>query len=456
MSDSTFRAGGLASGLDTNSIVEQLVALESRPIDQVRTRQSNIKTQISALADIASKLSALATAAKDLGKDGVFATKAVSTNTSFSAVPGSDAVPGRYQVQVLELAKASKWRSDPLGFASGDRVQGGDLHLTLAGVTYGTAAKPIRIADGATLSDVAFAIRQSGAPVSAVVLSDGTKSYLSVTSRDTGYRLDQAPGDALSITFDTTGTTGKPLGMWENEAAVNASVEIDGITFARTSNTISDALPGAALTLAKKDVAEDLVLATDVDATRARLQKFVDAYNDVAKLVQRQLAVTKATNRSTSLAGESAVRALQASLQRIGTTQVPGLTSVKTLADLGVKTGRDGSLSIDATAFEKALSRDPAAVNALFATAGSGLAAVVDDLVTVQTRSSDGVLTSRQDSLNRLVTQLDGRAETMQRRVDAFRDNLVRQFTAMEKAVGGLKSIGTFLTNWQTSQSSSK
>ena len=54
--DSTFRAGGLASGLDTNSIIDQLVSIESTPLSLLRKRQTGIRTQISTLGDLASRL----------------------------------------------------------------------------------------------------------------------------------------------------------------------------------------------------------------------------------------------------------------------------------------------------------------------------------------------------------------------------------------------------------------
>jgi flagellar hook-associated protein 2 len=430
--DATFRAGGLASGMDTNAIIDQLVQLESRPLDLLRARQSGIKTQISALADIASQLSALGSAAADLGANGVLATKAASTNDAFSAAPGTNAVPGRYAVEVIQLARASKWRSQ--AFAAGATHPGGSLTLTVQGKTY----DPLTIAAGASLEDVATAIRGLGAPVSAVVLNDGTSSYLSLTASDTG--LPSGGGAALSVAFDAD-----PTLYAETQTAQNASLRVDGLLFSRASNTISDVIPGTTLTLKKEAApAEDLVLATDLDGTQARLQKFVDAYNGVMKLLQRQLHPSKDTDRSSSLTGDGAVRSLQAQLQAILTTQV-GTTTVRTLADLGVKTARDGSLSIEADKLSAAIARDPVSVNALFSTGTTGVSAVVKSLVELEPRAGDGILVARQDGLSSTVDDLETRATAMQRRIDAFRQNLVAQFTAMENTVSGLKSIGNYL-----------
>jgi flagellar hook-associated protein 2 len=452
-------ASGLVSNIDTASIVDQLVALESRPITLLKKQQSAFKTQVSVLGDIISKLAALEAATKELGASGVLAAKVGSTNDAFSATPGTGALAGRYAVRVDQLAQASKWRS--AGYdtpASG--VLAGTLQLTVKGVTYPNTvpATPITITDNMSLSDVAYAIRQSGAPVSATILTgwdavnSKAVSYLSITARDTGYTAASGPGSALTVQFTPGTGTGKDPAFAETQAAQNAAFNVDGVDFVRETNTVTDALAGVTLALKKGAVSpaatgtvEDLVLNTDPDATRAKLQKFVDAYNGVMTLVQRQLAVTKDTDRTTTLAGDSSVRALQGRLQSILTNVVSGLPGVRTLADLGVKTAKDGALSIDSTTFSGALARDPAALDALFSTATTGLADYVSGLVQQQVRASDGILTSRQSGLNARIRAMDDQAAALQRRVDAFKANLVKQFTAMETTLSNLKATSSFL-----------
>jgi flagellar hook-associated protein 2 len=463
MADSVFSASGLASGIDTNSIIDKLVSLESQPITNIRAKQSNIKLQISSLADIASKLNDLSTAAQDLADNGAYSAKTTSTNSTFSAVPGTGAVAGRFSVEVGQLASAAKWRSD--AFASTDTLAAGTLILTVQGKQYppaDDAGGPIAIEAGDTLGDVAYKIRRSGAPVSAMVLTDSSgHSYLSLTNRDTGQPLDG--GTALAVSFTAAGgATGSNLdfGTPTVTAATNARVLVDGIEFVRTSNSISDVLPGTTLNLtsvpATAGTPEDLVVATDADGTKTRLQKFVDAYNAVIKLVQRQLAVTKDTSREKTLAGDSNVRDVQTKLQRLASSVVPGLGGIRSLADLGIKTARDGTLSIDATTLGKALTTDPSAVNSLFSTATGGIGDLVKTMVNFETRAGDGLLVADQAGLNKTIDALDGQAETIQRRVDAYKKTLQAQFTAMEAIISQLKSVGSFLTSQSTSSSSSK
>lgn len=449
-----FTASGLASGMDTASIVDKLVQLESAPIAQLQTQQAALRTQLSTLGTIVSKLGALRDAATALQTNGVLAASVASSNTTFSAVPGSSAIAGRYAVQVQALARAAQARS--AAFASSTSpVAGGTLSLTIQG-----AATPytIKIVDGTSLSDVAAQIRASGAPISATVLSDGTASYLSLTNRDTGFPITGAAADALKISFTAdAGATGKDPALAITTEAQNAKLTVDGLTMYRTSNTVSDAIPGTTLTLKSLGAQEDLVVATDPDGTAKKLQQFVTAYNDVVKLVQGQLSPTKDTDRAKTLAGDRAIRDLQSRLQRLTSTSVPELASrtVRSLADLGVKTARDGTLSIDTTTLTNALQRDPQAANAVFGTATTGLGAVVSDLVDAEVRSGTGVLTSDQKRLNDTISSLDLRIEAQQRRVESYRATLVAQFTAMEKTVSSLKAISAFLTSQDKSSSSS-
>jgi flagellar hook-associated protein 2 len=436
----TFQAGGLSSGLDTNTIIDKFVQLRSVSLTQLQTTQAGYKTQISTLGDLTSKLAALDAATHALSTGGVLGAKTTSANTAFTAVPGAGAVAGEYTVQVQALAQAAKARS--MAFFPDDTVQGGTLALKVQGQTYS-----VTIPDASTLQEAAAAIRASGAPVSAVVLDDGSYRYLSITSIKSGYPVNGLAADALSVQETTTGSCGMPLGAGIVQAAQNATFTVDGLSFARQTNQVVDAVPGTTLTLrAQGGPAENLSIAFDVDATSAKLKTFVDAYNAVMAVVQGQLAVSPQADRSKLLVGDLSIRTLQSRLQALVSATVGGGANVRTLADLGVKTNQNGSLSIDATTLAGAMARDPAAANALFSTSTTGLGALTTALADSFTRASDGIFTIRTSSLSNKVKEMDAEAIRLQDRLDAYRNLLVAQFTAMEKLVSGLKNSSNYLT----------
>jgi flagellar hook-associated protein 2 len=282
--------------------------------------------------------------------------------------------------------------------------------------------------------------------VSAVVLSNGTQAFLSITNRNSGYPVGGAPGDALTITENSTGVLGQPLSTGMVQTAANASVEVNGLTFTRQSNTLADVIPGVTLTIKSTTAApETLAVDNDTDGTATNLKKLVDAYNSVMKAIQRQLQVTPDSDRSTLLAGDSALRSLQRNLQSLLTTTV-GNGTVRALADVGIKTARDGSISLDTFTLSKAITRDAGAVNSLFSQATTGLSALASTLVTNATNAKDGTLVTKRKGLSDNIKSIDTQLDRMQLRLDAFRQGLISQFTAMEQVVSNMRSIGNFLT----------
>jgi flagellar hook-associated protein 2 len=462
MATSTFSVSGLSTGMDTASMIDKLVSLEQAPLTQLQKQQTAFKSQVSQLGALASKLAALKDAASALASGGTLGVKAASTTTAFAAAPGTGAAAGSYAVQVTSLATAAKERS--AGFAAGATLSAGSLSLSVDGKDYSKDADgnpAITWSSGATLGDVAAAIRASGAPVSATVLFDGQKSYLSLTKRDTGFVPDGALPDGGAsqalVASDDRGQLGLAPLKDANGADIlpkNAAFTLDGLAFTRTTNVIADALPGTTLTLkAAGGAKEDLTLENDVDATQKNLETFVAAYNGVMSLVQQQLAVTDTTDRASTLAGDTAVRSLQGALQSLATAVV-GTGTVRALADLGLKTQRDGTLTLDAGVLSSAVARDATAVDALFADADSGIAKLTSTLVDGYTAPDTGLLSIHQGGLTNQIGAMDDRAVQLQARLDAYRASLVAQFSAMEAVVGQYKTIGTFLTQQAAAQSS--
>ena len=434
----TFSVSGLASGLDTANIVEEFTRIERRPIDLLRNRQEGLRTQVSTLGSIAGKLNNLEDAAQKLADDGVLGLSVASDSEAFTVASTSDSVAGRYDMSVGRLATAARGLSS--GFSSGTEVQAGTLTLSQDGEDF-----EVTIEEGYTLVDVAAAIRDSGANVSAVVLNDGTQDYLSITNKDTGYEIGGAASSALTISESYTGLTGQTLGVTVTDAT-NAEFNINGLDFQRRTNSFSDAIPGTDITLREAGGgAETILIEEDTSGTTSNLEAFVNAYNEVLEIVQGQLSPTAEQDRDFTLAGDGAIRGLQRDLQELITTEVTGLSNITALADIGIKTGRDGKLSVDATTLESAISRDADAVNEIFSTATNGMGDVVEDLVSRYTNTVDGVLEQRKDGIERNVRDLDRQAESLEFRVAQYRENLQKQFLAMEQSISGIQSVGNFL-----------
>jgi flagellar hook-associated protein 2 len=445
----TFSVSGLASGLNTSSIIQAMVQAESQPLTALQNQQTALQTQISAMGDLSTKLQALQTAVDNLALNGAVSVQPTSTNLDFTATTAPGAAAGDYTVQVSALATAAKQRSQ--GYASGDGpVTGGTLNMTVMGTAYSVA-----ITDGESLTNVADAINQSGAPVTASIISDGTNSYLSVANGQTGYPVGGTAGQALALTETVTGTQGQALSMASVSTAANASLSVDGLPVTSQSNDVTGAINGVTISLkSASNVAEDLQFGNDSQGTQAALQTFVTAYNALGSALQAQLSVTSSTDRTTSLVGDPGVQALNQQLQSLTSTMVPGLSGVRSLADLGITTAEDGSISLNAATLKSALSQNPAAINQIFSQTSTGIGALTDAMVSNYTDPATGVFTAETQGMQSQVKQLSDQQAQMQVRINAYQASLQEQFAEMEQIVSTLKSTGNFLSAMESANSS--
>jgi len=429
-----FQAGGLASGLDTNAIVNGLITAESGPLNRIKQRQDDYNVQISTLGTLVGQLQALQTATSALATNGVVSIQPTSTNSDFS-VTGSARVEGTYTINVQQVAKEAKMRSASFTSAQDAAVvPDGNLKFAIDGtntVTIDTTGK--------TLSDVAEAINQSISGLNASVISTTTGYYLNVARKDTGFAT--TAGAALTVVSDPG------LGLTLRQSAQNAKLTIDGLTVERKSNTISDVVTGSTLHLTgASNIDREVTFAADSANTEAALNTFVTAYNTVSATVRSQLVTDPTVAYGDTLLNHTAMATIQSNMQRMLSQVVAPSGSVRILADLGLELQQDGTLSLNTAALDKAIATNPGAVNGIFSTSTTGIGDIVRKLVTTQTSVVSGALTSQQKSLRSSIADLDTRAAEMQNNLDMERTRLVTQFTAMEQLISGFTSAGSYLT----------
>jgi flagellar hook-associated protein 2 len=431
---------GLASGLDTDSIVSSLVNLERQPIARLESQNSSLNAQRNVLNGLSSALSTLNSRAKDLDTVSEFLSyTASSSNTSAVEVTASGtSVPGSYRVEVTQLAQAQRTYSSTFGSRT-DALSGSDqtLSLTIDGTT-----TDITVAAGSSLEDVVAAINNSGADASAGLFFDGANYRLQVVGKSTG--ADNA------ISFADTGLG---LGLSDPgntvQAAQNAIAEIDGFEVTSATNVLADALPGTTLTLkAETSAPVDVGVAADQSGVKAKIQAFVDAYNEVFKVVNAQSGEGLGTN---TLSGDSTVRTIETSLQRLISGPIGGLTDGSgnslVLADLGVKTNRDGTLTLDTADLDEALTADFSRAARYFAGDGSesGMSGLIGELIEGYITGSESLIEARKSGIQTQIDGNDDRIESLELYIERFETNLRTQFTLLETTISQLNSQGAAL-----------
>mgnify|MGYP000054458375 CR=1 FL=1 len=422
---STFAIDGLASGLDTTSIITQLMQLEQQPQARLQRQLSAQTSTINDYQSVSTRMQAVGTAATALTGDAAWSTRSVTVSgTTVAATAGPDAATGALDVNVTTLARAATWTTDAAYGLDNPVFTGFPIVVTKAN------GSPVSISPSSgTLRDVISAINGTvGTGVKAIAVKVGADQYrLQVLSTEAGTAA--APQSVTGL--------GVPLTA---AAAVDAAYTINGIPAASGSNTISDAVTGVTLTL-KATGSSTVTVAQDPGAIADKIQKLVDAMNAALTDIAAKTVKDTATPRG-SLASDSSVRALTGALLQ-GISGAVGATSAATY---GLQTSRTGQITFDKATFLAGYAADPLAARALVAPAtGTGLAQRISAIVGGATGAT-GSITSAIEGRNSSKTDLQAQIDSWNIRLTTRKATLERQFASLEVALSKLQSQQSWLS----------
>jgi flagellar hook-associated protein 2 len=432
---------GLASGLDTEAIITQLMAVERQPRTRLTLRQVAVQAQSDSLGAIRAKLTSLSLATTGLSSAALWApTQSVDTTdaTKVTARRTGGAGPGGYQLEVTSLA-SSEQRTFTLGDTSAAST------VTLNGIDVAVPA-------GADVDAVAAAINaKSDAPVFAVNVNGSLVLSSKKTGKDFGFTVS---GDA-------------PLTAGNVKAGADAVYTLDGAPQTSPTNVVANGIPGVELTLRAPTSSPITVNvgtpAPDKAQTIAAVKTFVSAYNDVVTKLRAELTEKRVANAATTadaqkgdLFGDPLLSSMLDDMRTvISSTTVGG----RALADIGISTGTatggaatadsiDGKLTIDESALSAALDADPAAVQKLLGgvTDTPGFAQAFTAKLLPVTRA-DGLLQSRLDAAASSITTIKDQLDDMDRRLTMREDHLRKQFSALELALQRSQAQSTDLAS---------
>ncbi|HZF81624.1 MAG TPA: flagellar filament capping protein FliD, partial [Rubrivivax sp.] len=263
---------------------------------------SGLQTKLSAWGKMQAAVSTLRDATKVLTQSSTWqASKAGSSDeASVMAVGGGTAAAGTYSLSVQSLAQRHSLAS-LTRFPAGDTAvitSGGSLEIQLGSVNAESLAfepdlkrkaTPVVIPAGATLAEIRSAINGANAGVSASILDDGDGKRLVLTSKETGkaQAFEITSGDAGLAEFAMS--TDPLIGMARKQVAADSKLTINGLEITGKSNQLDGVIEGVTLTLKKVTTTPaEISVGGDQDATKANLEKFVTAYNDLNKLLSDQ------------------------------------------------------------------------------------------------------------------------------------------------------------------------
>lgn len=453
-----FGVSGLMSGLDTESIIKQMMAIEQRPILLLQQQEAAYQAKISAFGTLKGVLVELQTAAAALKEPDLFAGfSASSGNTTALAASASDtAVAGTYQVTVDVMAQAHNVKSSAFT-ASTEVVGTGTLTIQ---VGTNTAVNVTIDGTNNTLAGIAQAINDADTDVTAGVVNDGLGNYyLTMASKETGASntISLTMADADLVNNDANGLSKiyfdpATQAMDTTQPAVNAELNVNGISVARASNTIDDLLEGVTLTLKTADPGNpfEVKVSRDVTSVANKIKSFVEKYNSALTSLNTLQTSNPETNTVGVLQGDSTSRLLQDKLRSLLSVEVDGVVdSVNGLSALGVSADEDGKLSFDATIFTTAYEASREEVVNFFTqtTEGSeGFAIQWDGFLDNYLNSTTGLLPAKEKGLQSSIDRIGDQVERIEFRLIKREENLRRQFESLELLLGQFQNTSGVLS----------
>jgi len=443
--------GGLATGMDTNALIDQLMLAERSPITRLQSDKTWMTSRLAGFQAFDIQLQGFLTNVEQISDREQYFQRSASASSDefFSTTVTNEALAGtNYQVEIESLAQVQKSYSDTAnsGFSTKeDLIFGtGDLSFTV-----GNEVKTVTITDGNnSLEGIMQAINDADIGVSAAIIKDGSadpyRLTLTADNVATTYSLDSSDLDG---DIGVTALEGDNFII--SQIATSANIKVDGISITSDSNTITDAIPGITLDLlqAETGTTTQLTVSSNTSAVTQNIQDFISGYNNAISFITNQS--TMGDTDAGILSGDSGLNAVKRHLQDMLTNSSDNDGIYTALSQLGLETQKDGTLTLNTETLDAAIENNLDSVVSLLAGeegGDGGVATQFEDYLSSLTNSTTGLLAGRSESINSNVKRIDDRIIQMELRLEKRESTLRSQFNAMEQMVSVMNAQSDYLT----------
>ena len=440
MYSSVINSIGAGSGLNTSQLVNDLVAASTGvKLDQLNQRSQLNSTRISAMAATASAITTFADAVKETLNGQAFVGELLSSRTELAnatVVEGARPEGLPASVEVVQIATAQREMSDIFASAS-DPI--GERTLTIAN---STGSFDIVIdATNNSLAGLKDAINGSNSGVTASIITDKAGSRIVLEAQegaDNGFTITQSgPSAALNMTN---------IGI-----AQDSIIRVDGIELTNSSNTVLGAIPGVQLSLLAAEPGTTFTISGDGEPldVRGLVKEFVTAYNDLRRSLNNATAPGIEGDTAGPLAGDRGAKEVIRQLSQLTSVQLTASGDFRTLADIGVRTERDGTLTIDEKRLDTAIALDSGAVKLMLEPAvktetNIGLSGALDSIST-RLQDKSGALALAQERLATIRKSINERREKINEDGDRLREQLQSTFAGLERQLSMLRATQSYV-----------
>lgn len=453
---------GVGSGLDLSSLLDSLRSAQESRLQPIRQQRSETNAELSAYGQLADRVSSVKDAANKIADPDIFsATTATNSGNRLTVDSDSNALPGRYSVQVNQLAQSQSLVTE--GVEARDKALAGATRLTI-GVG---DDEPITIElseDDTSIDGIRDAINRSDAGVSASIIDNGsaTPYQLSLTADESGtsnqISLTAVGSDGVDNSVsDLLGyTPGRQGPMQETVAGQDAQLSINGVEILRDTNTIEDAIQGVTIDISRSRVGDtDTVrVSQDTDRMTSAIEGFVSTFNRYQSSQDDLTAFGGQGGDNGVLLGDGTARSTGSRL-RNATAQMSEAGEMGMLSDVGIELSLEGTLEIDNDTLNDALRNDPQRVRRILAGDGPATDGVADKIASAadQLLADQGLLTTAQSGAESRIERLNDRIDRRVEQIDASMARQRAQFIELDRTIASLDSTSNYLETQFATQS---
>jgi flagellar hook-associated protein 2 len=381
-----------------------------------------------------------------------------ASNAGITSLTASGIADGRHTLTVKSEPDAGGNATFTLD-GSDYSVVVGNGPVSVGGLTLdGSAFKAGAVVDltvastdsGTNLTGLAATIAGYGGPANAaaVDLGSGTDPARLVLS---AAKAGTANGLLIS---GTGGLAAVASGMSTTRPASDAVVTMGSLTVTRSTNQITDLIPGVTLNLLKAAPGTDVTLgvARDTTGSSNKVKALVDSLNGTLDLLASSSAYDTVSHTGQPLSGDSQVRDLANNLSGLGS--VFGSGSTATMSQLGVSITRDGRYTFDATAFANQMAADPDGVTKLIGAAANTLSPILDSAL--GTLGHQGWIKTTQDGISSEASSIQDSIDAWDVRLASMQTQYTTQYAALDAAISSLNSQKSWLSSTITGLAANK
>lgn len=434
-----FSIGGLGSGLPPN-IVDQLMEAERIPLKNIEKQKGKQDARLKLVQDLETKLNGITKGIGELANTRGFSDIKLASgdvNVVTGTVDPNAAVNGNWNVEVVDLAQKAAAITN--GFPDKDKTQIGVGYFRFETAD---GDKEVYInGENNTLEGAANAINRSGLGMKASVMNDRSDP-------DAPYKL-MITGDSVggehAISYPTLYFLDGDQDIYfdQQREAKNGRVKIDGFEFEVGDNTVKDAIPGVTLELKQASPGRtvNVNVKEDKEVVSGKIKTFVDGVNAVLAFIQQQNAMTKETDTSSTLGGDSLLRNVENRLRGLIQNPQLGFGEISRLNQIGIVFSRQGTLEFDEKKFNNTLAKNPAAVQKFLAGDGfsTGFIPSLKREINTLLNSAFGPVAIRKRALQDRIGQMNDQVANKERQLQKKEEVLRNKFAKLEETMSRLK-----------------